>query len=78
MVWDRKRSNLVYSMQNIVIFEELNSMKSQMLKNELNDVVYEVKMAPNQNLILAFSKRGPLDGFPQIIVWDAQTRRKVS
>eukprot|EP00353_Schmidingerella_taraikaensis_P006040 CAMPEP_0185594564 /NCGR_PEP_ID=MMETSP0434-20130131/75428_1 /TAXON_ID=626734 ORGANISM="Favella taraikaensis, Strain Fe Narragansett Bay" /NCGR_SAMPLE_ID=MMETSP0434 /ASSEMBLY_ACC=CAM_ASM_000379 /LENGTH=42 /DNA_ID= /DNA_START= /DNA_END= /DNA_ORIENTATION= len=42
MVWDRKRSNLVYSMQNIVIFEELNSMKSQMLKNELNDVVYEV------------------------------------
>jgi len=29
-------------------------------------------------LLLAFTKTGSMDGFPQIIVWDAQTRRKVS
>lgn len=78
LIWDRKRGNLVYSMQNILIFEELNSQKTQMLKNECNDVIYEVKMAPNQNLLLAYTKIGPLDGFPQIIVWDADSRRKVS
>ena len=71
LIWDRKRRNIVYSMQNILIFEELNSMKTQMLKNECNDFIYEVKMAPNQNLLLAFTKTGPIDGFPQIIVWDA-------
>ena len=64
LIWDRKRGNLVYSMQNILIFEELNSQKTQMLKNECNDVIYEVKMAPNQNLLLAYTKIGPLDGFP--------------
>ena len=35
-------------------------------------------MSPNQELILAFTKTGALDGFPQIIVWSATTRRKVS
>ena len=34
-------------------------------------------MSPNKELLLAFTKAGPLDGFPQIIVWNAQTRRKV-
>ena len=28
LIWDRKRCNMVYSMQNIVIFEELNSQKT--------------------------------------------------
>ena len=64
LIWDRKRSNLVYSMQNILIFEELNSVKTQSLKNECNDFIYEVKMAPNQNLLLAFTKTGTMDGFP--------------
>ena len=35
-------------------------------------------MSPDQNLLLAFTKTGPLEGFPQIIVWNANTRRKVS
>ena len=65
-------------MQNILIFEELDPTKKQQLKNECNDFIYEVKMSPNQNLLLAFTKTGTLDGHPQIIVWDAQTRRKVS
>ena len=29
LIWDRKRSNIVYSMQNILIFEELDATKSQ-------------------------------------------------
>lgn len=28
LIWDRKRGNMVYSMQNILIFEELNATKS--------------------------------------------------
>ena len=28
LIWDRKRGNMVYSMQNILIFEELNVTKS--------------------------------------------------
>ncbi len=51
-------------MQNILIFEELNATKSQMLKNECNDNIYEVKMSPDLNLLLAFTKTGELDGFP--------------
>ena len=78
LVWDRKRSNIVYSMQNILIFEELDITKTQLLKNECNDFIYEVKISPDQDLLLIFTKTGALDGFPQIIVWDAQTRRKVS
>lgn len=78
LIWDRKRSNIVYSMQNILVFEELDQTKTQALKNECNDHIYEVKMAPNEDLMLAFTKTGSLDGFPQIIVWNAQTRRKVS
>ena len=58
LVWDRKRSNIVYSMQNILIFEELNATKTQALKNECNDFIYEVKMSPDQNLLLAFTKTG--------------------
>ena len=34
-------------MQNILIFEELDPTKSQQLKNECNDFIYEVKMSPN-------------------------------
>ena len=29
IVWDKKRQNLVYSMQNILIFEELDQKKTQ-------------------------------------------------
>ena len=47
LVWDRKRGNMVYSMQNILVFEELNATKTQSLKNECNDFIYEVKMSPD-------------------------------
>lgn len=47
LVWDRKRSNMVYSMQNILIFEELDAKKTQALKNECNDFIYEVKISPD-------------------------------
>ena len=62
---------MVYSMQNILVFEELDSTKTQSLKNECNDFIYEVKISPDENLLLAFTKTGTLDGFPQIIVWNA-------
>lgn len=64
IVWDKKRQNLVYSMQNILIFEELDQKKTQQLKNECNDFIHEVKMSPNKELLLAYTKTGAMDGFP--------------
>ena len=78
LLWDKKRGYIAYTMQNILIFEELSMLKTQSLKNECNDPIYEIKISQNAALTLAYTRYGTLDGFPQIIVWDAQTRRKVS
>ena len=77
LVWDQERHCLVYSMENILVCEELNPSKEQSLKNECNDYLYEIKMSPNKKLMLAYTRLGSLDGFPQIIVWNTTTRRKV-
>lgn len=69
---------MAYSMQNILIFEELNLEKTQSLKNDVNDPIKEVKLSPNGDLLLIYTRDGRLDGFPQIIVYNSQTRRKVS
>ena len=49
-----------------------------MLKREVNDIITELKMSPSGDLMLAYTKVGTLDGFPQVIVWDAKTRKKIS
>ena len=64
LLWDKTRGYIAYTMQNILIFEELNISKTQSLKNECNDVIYEIKLSPNTALMLAYTKYGTLDGFP--------------
>ena len=65
-------------MQNVVIFEELNTEKTQLLKTDVNDTIHEVKLSHDSLLVMAWTKTGPLDGLPQIIVWSTKNRRKVS
>ena len=78
LLWDKKQGYIAYTMQNILIYEELSVQKTQSLKNEFNDCINEIKLSPNEKLMLAYSRYGTLDGFPQILVWDAKTRRRVS
>jgi len=44
----------------------------------LNDLIHEVKLSPNGKLILAYTKVGALDGFPQIIIISVKTRKKIN
>lgn len=37
-----------------------------------------MQLSSDSRLVLAYSRFGHLDGFPQCIVWDTTTRRKVS
>lgn len=48
------------------------------MKQEFNDSIYAVQLSNDSRLILAYTRFGHLDGFPQCIVWDTKTRRKVS
>jgi len=78
LVWSKKHHFIAYTMQNILIIESLNAQKSQVIKNETNDIIHECKLSPDGRLMLIFTKHGTIDGFPQIIVWDTASRRKVS
>jgi hypothetical protein len=51
-------------MQNILIFESLNLQKTQVIKNEVNDVISGLKLSPDERLMLAYTKHGSIDGFP--------------
>jgi hypothetical protein len=64
LLWHKKNHFLAYSMQNILIFESLNLQKTQVIKNEVNDVISGLKLSPDERLMLAFTKRGSIDGFP--------------
>lgn len=78
VIWDKKHHFLAYSMQNILILESLNLEKTQVIKNECNDIIHECKLSPDGRLMLVYTKFGIIDGVPQIIVWDTTSRRKVS
>lgn len=78
LIWDKKHHFMAYSMQNILILESLNLEKTQVIKNECNDIIHECKLSPDGRLMLVYTKFGTIDGFPQIIVWDTTSRRKVS
>ena len=49
-----------------------------MLKKDVNDIIREVKMSPNNLMLLVFTRFGTIDGFPQIVIFDANTRKKVN
>lgn len=49
-----------------------------MLKQEFLDPVHSIQLSPDSRLVLAFTQQGKLEGYPQIIVWDTTTRKKVS
>jgi hypothetical protein len=63
-IWNENEHYFAYSVQNILVFEDLDQERTQLLKRETNDIIHEISLSPNGKLLLAFTKRGPLDGYP--------------
>ena len=69
---------MAYSMQNIVVIEYMNQEKTQRLLKEGNDMIYQIKMSPSKKFLLAYSRTGPIDGFPCIYIYDPVTFKKLN
>ena len=78
LVWNKERRYIAYSSSNIVIVEDLNQEKSQRLLKEGNDKIYSLKLSPNGKFLLAFTRKGEIDGFPNLYIWDATTLKKLN
>jgi hypothetical protein len=78
LVWNEAQRYIAYSMQNIIVIESLNQEKTQRLLKEGNDQLYQIKMSPSKRYLLAYSKTGPVDGFPCIYIFDAVTFKKLN
>jgi hypothetical protein len=78
LVWNEAQKYVAYSMQNIVVIESLNQEKTQRLLKEGNDQIYQIKMSPSMRYLLAYSKTGPVDGFPCVYIFDAITFNKLN
>jgi hypothetical protein len=78
LVWNKARRYIAYSSQNIIIVEDLNQEKTQTILKEGNDKIYHIKLSTNNKTLLAFTKKGELDGFPCIYLWEASTLKKMN
>jgi hypothetical protein len=65
-------------MFNIIVIESLNQEKTQRLLKEGNDQIYQMKLSPSKRYLLAFSKTGPIDGFPCVFIFDSVTFKKLN
>lgn len=41
-------------------------------------MIYQIKMSPSKKYLLAYSKTGPIDGFPCIYIYDPVTFKKLN
>jgi hypothetical protein len=41
-------------------------------------MIYQIKMSPSKKYLLAYSKFGPIDGFPCIYIYDPVTFKKLN
>lgn len=78
LVWHEEQRYIAYSVFNIVVIETLNQEKSQRLLKEGNDQIYSLKLSPSKQYLLAYSRTGPLDGFPCVYIFDAVTFKKLN
>ena len=78
LVWNEAQRYICYSIQNILVIEYLNQEKTQRLLKEGNDQIYQIKMSPSKKFLLAYSKTGPIDGFPCIFIYDTVTFKKLN
>lgn len=78
LVWNEAQRYICYSVQNILVIEYLNQEKTQRLLKEGNDQLYQIKMSPSKKFLLAYSKTGPIDGFPCIFIYDTMTFKKLN
>ena len=78
LVWNEAQRYMCYSVQNILVIEYLNQEKTQRLLKEGNDPLYQIKMSPSKKFLLAYSKTGPIDGFPCIFIYDTVTFKKLN
>ena len=69
---------MAYTIQNIIVIEKLNQEKTQKLLREGNDHLYQMKMSPSKRFLLAYSRTGPMDGFPCIYIFDSVTFKKLN
>jgi len=78
IVWHEQNRYIAYTIQNVIVIESLNQEKTQKLLKEGNDQVYQLKMSPSKQYLLAYTKTGPMDGFPCIYIFDALTYKKLN
>ena len=78
LVWNEGQRYICYSVQNILVIENLNQEKTQKLLKEGNDKIYQIKMSPSKKFLLAYSRTGPIDGFPCIFIYDTVTFKKLN
>jgi len=78
IVWAQKWGYIAYSMQNIMIFEELNAEKTQQIKEEFSDPISGIRYSKDEGFIMAFTRVGTINGYPSVIVWNTKTKRKES
>lgn len=78
LVWNEKQRYICFTVHNILVIEYLNQEKTQKLIKEGNDQIYQIKLSPSGRYLLAYSRTGPLDGFPCIFIFDSITFNKVN
>ena len=61
-----------------MVIEALNQQKTQKLIKEGNDQIYQLKLSASKQYLLAYTKTGPMDGFPCIYIFDSLTFKKLN
>lgn len=78
LVWHEQHRYIAYTIQNVIVVESLNQEKTQKLLKEGNDQIHQLKLSPSRRYLLAYTKTGPMDGFPCIYIFDALTYKKLN
>ena len=78
LVWAESQRQILYTAANIIVVENLNSERTQRLIKDGNDDIYGLKQAPDGRVFAAWTKQGPLDGFPVINIYDQTNLRRLN
>ena len=78
VVWHQENKWIGYTFESIVIIEQLNVEHQQKFLKEGNDTISNLKLSPNNKLLMAYTYNASIDGLPMIYVWDSTTFKKVA
>ena len=78
IVWHQENKWIGYTFESIVIIEQLNLEHQQKFLKEGNDTISNLKLSPNNKLLMAYTYNASIDGLPMIYIWDSTTFKKVA